>query len=102
MLLFTASDQEGEERGGDETKRRTRNMSEKKRRDQFNVLISELGALVGNKNQRMDKTSVLRGTIQLLKQYNAIQSPAHEIREDWKPSSLTNDEFTQLMLEVRV
>ena len=25
----------------------------------------------------------------------------HEIKEDWKPSFLTNDEFMHLMLEVR-
>ncbi len=30
----------------------------------------------------------------------AEQSHAHEIREDWKPSFLSNDEFAQLMLEV--
>ena len=30
----------------------------------------------------------------------AMQSQAHEIKEDWKPSFLSNDEFTQLMLEV--
>ncbi len=31
----------------------------------------------------------------------AEQSHAHEIREDWKPSFLSNDEFAQLMLEVK-
>lgn len=30
------------------------------------------------------------------------QSHVHEIKEDWKPSFLSNDEFAQLMLEVRV
>ena len=30
----------------------------------------------------------------------AEKSHAHEIREDWKPPFLSNDEFTQLMLEV--
>lgn len=30
------------------------------------------------------------------------QTEACEIRQDWKPSFLSNEEFTQLMLEVRV
>ena len=30
----------------------------------------------------------------------AEKSHAHEIREDWKPPFLSNDEFAQLMLEV--
>lgn len=29
------------------------------------------------------------------------QTEACEIRQDWKPSFLSNEEFTQLMLEVR-
>lgn len=28
------------------------------------------------------------------------QSDASEIRQDWKPTFLSNEEFTQLMLEV--
>lgn len=30
----------------------------------------------------------------------AVQAQAHEIKEDWKPSFLSNDEFMHLMLEV--
>ena len=29
------------------------------------------------------------------------QSESSEIRQDWKPAFLSNEEFTQLMLEVR-
>lgn len=32
----------------------------------------------------------------------ANQAQVHEIKEDWKPSFLTNDEFMHLMLEVRL
>lgn len=45
----------------EDTKRRSRNLSEKKRRDQFNVLINELGNMVSPATHRkMDKTSLLR------------------------------------------
>lgn len=33
---------------------------------------------------------------------NAAQSESTEIRPDWKPPFLSNEEFTQLMLEVRI
>lgn len=86
----------------DDTKRKSRNLSEKKRRDQFNVLINELGTMVSPATHRkMDKTSLLRCTIAFLKDHNeaAVQSRANEIQEDWKPAFLSNEEFTHLMLE---
>lgn len=30
----------------------------------------------------------------------AVRSRVHEIQEDWKPSFLSNEEFTHLILEV--
>lgn len=30
----------------------------------------------------------------------SVRSRAHEIQEDWKPSFLSNEEFTHLVLEV--
>ncbi|XP_064609860.1 neuronal PAS domain-containing protein 2-like isoform X2 [Liolophura sinensis] len=80
---------------------KTRNLSEKKRRDQFNMLINELCSMVSTNNRKMDKSTVLKSTIAFLKNYQEIsmQSQAHEIKENWKPSFLSNDEFTQLMLE---
>ena len=92
-----------DDRGGgcDETKRKTRNASEKKRRDQFNILVTELGTMVSPSNRKMDKTTVLRTTINFLKQHNesSVKNQLHEIQEDWKPSFLSNEEFTHLMLE---
>ncbi len=89
--------------GGDDSKRKTRNASEKKRRDHFNILVTELGSMVSpaNCSRKMDKTTVLKMTIAFLKQHNetSVRSHAHEIQEDWKPSFLSNDEFTHLMLE---
>ena len=56
----------------DETKRKSRNLSEKKRRDQFNMLITELGSMVSQNNRKMDKTTVLKTTISFLKQHNEM------------------------------
>lgn len=92
---------EVEDEEKDKFKRKTRNLSEKKRRDQFNLLINELCSMVSTTTRKMDKSTVLKSTIAFLKNYQelAMQSQAHEIKEDWKPSFLSNDEFTQLMLE---
>ncbi|KAG4071565.1 hypothetical protein HA402_011719 [Bradysia odoriphaga] len=85
----------------DDSKRKSRNLSEKKRRDQFNLLINELSLMVSSTNRKMDKSTVLKTTIAFLKQHNEItvRSRVHEIQEDWKPSFLSNEEFTHLFLE---
>ncbi|XP_034935432.1 circadian locomoter output cycles protein kaput [Chelonus insularis] len=85
----------------DDTKRKSRNLSEKKRRDQFNMLVNELGSMVSTNTRKMDKSTVLKSTILFLKNHNeiAVRSRAHEIQEDWKPSFLSNEEFTHLILE---
>ena len=88
----------------DDTKRKSRNLSEKKRRDQFNVLVTELGTMVSPNNRKMDKTTVLRTTISFLRQHHensavaAAKQNADEIQEDWKPAFLSNEEFTHFML----
>ncbi|XP_070554699.1 circadian locomoter output cycles protein kaput-like [Ptychodera flava] len=85
----------------DDYKRKSRNASEKKRRDQFNILISELCAMVSTKSRKMDKSSVLKATISFLRQHNEItvRSSKSGIAEGWKPSFLSDDEFSTLMLE---
>ncbi|XP_015261606.1 PREDICTED: circadian locomoter output cycles protein kaput isoform X2 [Gekko japonicus] len=79
----------------------SRNKSEKKRRDQFNVLIKELGSMLPGNARKMDKSTVLQKSIDFLRKHKEItaQSDASEIRQDWKPTFLSNEEFTQLMLE---
>lgn len=52
--------------------RKSRNLSEKKRRDQFNGLVNELSAMVSSANRKMDKSTVLKSTISFLKNYNGI------------------------------
>lgn len=45
-------------------------MSEKKRRDHFNLLVNELSAMVSTNNRKMDKSTVLKSTILFLKNHN--------------------------------
>ncbi|NXE20057.1 NPAS2 protein, partial [Ardeotis kori] len=81
--------------------RASRNKSEKKRRDQFNVLIKELSSMLPGNTRKMDKTTVLEKVIGFLQKHNEVsaQMEISEIQQDWKPSFLSNEEFTQLMLE---
>ncbi|XP_057210631.1 neuronal PAS domain-containing protein 2 [Triplophysa rosa] len=87
----------------DRAKRASRNKSEKKRRDQFNVLIKELCTMLQGQGhpRKMDKSTILQKTIDFLQKQKDItaQTESCEIRQDWKPSFLSNEEFTQLMLE---
>jgi circadian locomoter output cycle kaput protein len=50
--------------------RKSRNLSEKKRRDQFNMLINELSSMVSTNSRKMDKSTVLKSTISFLKSHN--------------------------------
>ncbi|XP_068234355.1 circadian locomoter output cycles protein kaput-like [Palaemon carinicauda] len=59
----------------DDVKRKSRNLSEKKRRDQFNLLINELSSMVASNNRKMDKSTVLKATIAFLKNQKACNSP---------------------------
>uniref|UniRef100_A0A667XH70 Neuronal PAS domain protein 2 n=1 Tax=Myripristis murdjan TaxID=586833 RepID=A0A667XH70_9TELE len=92
-----------EEDEKDRAKRASRNKSEKKRRDQFNVLIKELCTMLQGQGhpRKMDKSTILQRTIDFLQKQKDItaQNESCDIRQDWKPSFLSNEEFTQLMLE---
>lgn len=100
--------------------RKSRNLSEKKRRDQFNSLVNDLSALISTSSRKMDKSTVLKSTIAFLKNHNGRltalpllslstlkcliseatdRSKVFEIQQDWKPAFLSNDEYTHLMLE---
>uniref|UniRef100_A0A671YHJ8 Circadian locomoter output cycles protein kaput n=1 Tax=Sparus aurata TaxID=8175 RepID=A0A671YHJ8_SPAAU len=98
-ILFIASINKNYEK--DKAKRVSRNKSEKKRRDQFNVLIKELGTMLPGNTRKMDKSTILQKSIDFLCKHKEIaaQSESSEIRQDWKPPFLSNEEFTQLMLE---
>uniref|UniRef100_A0AAQ5Y2H1 Circadian locomoter output cycles protein kaput n=1 Tax=Amphiprion ocellaris TaxID=80972 RepID=A0AAQ5Y2H1_AMPOC len=90
-----------EEDEKDKAKRESRNKSEKKRRDQFNHLIKELGTMLPGNTRKMDKSTILQKSIDFLCKHKEIAalSESSEIRQDWKPPFLSNEEFTQLMLE---
>ncbi|XP_046673431.1 circadian locomoter output cycles protein kaput isoform X1 [Homalodisca vitripennis] len=85
----------------DDTKRKSRNASEKKRRDLFNSLINELAAMVNSPARKMDKSSVLKNTIGYLKSYNdrKERSKENELHIAYKPDFLTNEEYTHIVLE---
>lgn len=52
--------------------RKSRNLSEKKRRDQFNNLINELNRMLSTTNRKMDKSTVLRTTINYLNKQKGL------------------------------
>lgn len=53
--------------------RKSRNQGEKRRRDQFNLIVDELNSMVSPSNQKLDKSTVLKATIAFLKQRNGKQ-----------------------------
>lgn len=57
--------------------------------------------MVSSNSRKMDKSTVLKSTIAFLKSHNeiSVRSRVHEINTDWKPSFLSNEEFTHLILE---
>uniref|UniRef100_S4RCP4 Uncharacterized protein n=1 Tax=Petromyzon marinus TaxID=7757 RepID=S4RCP4_PETMA len=75
--------------------------SEKKRRKQFNELISELGALLPDGQSRMDKPTVLQRTLHFFSSHHElnVEQETNEPPPPWKPAFLSNDNFTQLILE---
>ncbi|XP_031800438.1 circadian clock protein PASD1 [Sarcophilus harrisii] len=92
-----------DEKEKERLKRASRNKSEKKRRDQFNVLIRELCTLLQEEGHpvKMDKATILQKTIDFFHQHKEkkTQMQAANARRAWKPPFLTNNEFTQLMFE---
>ncbi|KAH1003794.1 hypothetical protein HUJ04_003649 [Dendroctonus ponderosae] len=101
MVVYCSSDIMDDDSDDKDSKRKSRNLSEKKRRDQFNLLVNELSSMVSTSSRKMDKSTVLKSTISFLKNHNEIaaRSRINEIQEDWKPTFLTNEEFTHLVLE---
>ncbi|RWS30921.1 clock-like protein [Leptotrombidium deliense] len=95
--------------------RKSRNLNEKKRRDQFNDLINSLHSLIDEEDcvsstsvsihKKVDKSSVLKSAIAFLQKFKKLskcEENVEEKRSDFlKPSFLSKDEYIQLMLEVR-
>lgn len=60
--------------------RKTRNLSEKKRRDQFNILINELSTMVSANCRKMDKSTVLKSVISVLKSHSGKSKQHSKIK----------------------
>jgi len=52
--------------------RKIRNASEKNRRDQFNNLINELNRMLSTTNRKMEKSTVLKTTINYLNKQKGL------------------------------
>ena len=95
------------------TNRQSRNLREKSRRDQFNILLTELGNVLelmdpsgnsssqehsGGNRGKAEKTTILKSTISYLQRQqerenaSARTSNTDEFNE-WKPSFVSNDAF---------
>lgn len=86
-----------------ETKRVSRNMSEKKRRDRFNVLIGELAAVVPGSTtgtSKFDKTTVLKKAVACLRSHQHMSAASvSRTTAHWQPSFVNDTELNQLLLE---
>jgi len=98
------SEGQGGDEGGGESKRSSRNLNEKKRRDRFNILVQELAGIVLPENERkVDKTTVLKHAINFLQnQQSNLRSLPRAKRKttaSWQPSFTSDGEFNLIMLE---
>lgn len=95
-------DEELDGEGG--LKRSNRNLNEKKRRDRFNILLSQLAGIVSNKNEprKLDKTTVLRQAINFLENHQShvrTRPDTSRFSATWQPSFTTDGEFNLIVLE---
>lgn len=87
-----------------ETKRVSRNMNEKKRRDRFNVLISELAAVIPDSSavgsSKIDKTTVLKKAVAYLRSHSSRSTVALcRPTANWQPAFVNDTELNQVLLE---
>ncbi|KAL9956027.1 hypothetical protein ACROYT_G037444 [Oculina patagonica] len=95
----------GTERTGsaNETKRSSRNLSEKRRRDRFNILVQELAGIVAPEDGRkLEKTAVLELAISYLrKNQSQLKSLPRGGRDgialNWQPSFTADPEFNLIV-----
>ena len=65
------------------------------------MINNEICHAIKPDGKKMDKSGILRATIAFLKKHNEStqRNRAFEIDLSWKPSFLSNDEFSQMMME---
>ncbi|CAD5116291.1 DgyrCDS5197 [Dimorphilus gyrociliatus] len=82
-------------------RRKSRNISEKKRRDQFNLLINELWQMVSSNGEKMDKVSILKAAIDRIKEHGDESKTLKDdqFNEELKPFFFTDVEFSRFMME---
>uniref|UniRef100_A0AAY4DCG2 Circadian locomoter output cycles protein kaput-like n=1 Tax=Denticeps clupeoides TaxID=299321 RepID=A0AAY4DCG2_9TELE len=90
-----------EEDEKDKAKRVSRNKSEKKRRDQFNVLIKELGTMLPGNTRKMDKSTILQKSIDFLRKHkgNVTAYSSRSVRTGSLHSSALDGFFLAIMTD---
>ena len=89
-----------------ETRRSSRNLSEKRRRDRFNILVQELAGIVSPKEGRkLEKTAVLELAISYLRnhqsqQHKSLPRGSRAVGAlNWQPSFTTDPEFNLILTD---
>jgi len=105
---------DGEEQGSqgagrsepNETRRSNRNLSEKRRRDRFNILVQELAGIVSpEEGRKLEKTAVLELAISYLRNHQSqqLKSVPRAGRTggalNWQPSFTTDPEFNLILTD---
>jgi len=102
-------DQElGSQRAGrsepNQARRSNRNLSEKRRRDRFNILVQELAGIVSpEEGRKLEKTAVLELAISYLRNHQSQQLESlpsgsrSGVALNWQPSFTTDPEFNLIL-----
>ena len=104
------SEEQGPQRAGrsepKETRRSNRNLSEKRRRDRFNILVQELAGIVSpEEGRKLEKTAVLELAISYLRNHQSqqLKSLPRGSRAggalNWQPSFTTDPEFNLILTD---
>ena len=103
-------EEQGLQRAGrsepNETRRSSRNLSEKRRRDRFNILVQELAGIVSpEEGRKLEKTAVLELAISYLRKHQSqqLKSLPRGGRVggslNWQPSFTTDPEFNLILTD---
>ncbi|KAL9956026.1 hypothetical protein ACROYT_G037443 [Oculina patagonica] len=81
-----------------------RNQNEKRRRDRFNNLVSELSVVLPVTGKKLSRNNVLKYTIEHFRQAKQLAANSEDINSTnrygrWQPDFVTNEEFRQTMLD---
>ena len=81
-----------------------RNQNEKRRRDRFNNLVSELSAALPITGKKLSRNNVLKYTIEHFREAKQLAANSEDINSRnlygrWQPNFVTSEEFRQTMLD---